>query len=314
MNRGREARSPREIPWTGWKDVLYRVKDEVANDHVSLVAAGVAFYSLLAIFPAITALLGIAGLLLEPSDVTAQIESVAAVLPERAAQIIIDQATAVAGSQTGGLSLTVIVGILLALYSASKGVSSLVEGMNVAYDEEDSRGFIKRTALVLALTLFLMIGVIVALGAVLVLPALLAVVQLGPVVEVLIGLVRWVVLLIGATLAIAVLYRYGPNRRAADWRWLMPGAALACILWLIASIGFSYYAENFGSYQETFGTLAGVIVLLMWLWISAYVVLAGAELNSEAEAQTRVDTTVGKDMPMGARGAVKADNLGEAKT
>ena len=312
-DRGRMARVPGQIDWTGWKDILWRVKDEVANDHVSLVAAGVAFYGLLAVFPAITALLGISGLLLDPSDVTAQIENIAAMLPASAADIVINQATAVAGSETGGLSISVVIGLSLALYSASKGVSSLMEGINVAYDETDQRGFISRTLLVLALTIFLMLGMIVGIGAVLVLPAILSFFQLGGVVGILISLGRWVLLMLGATVAFMVLFRFAPHRRAAEWRWLIPGAILATVLWLVASIGFSIYAENFGSYQESFGTLAGAIVLLMWLWISAYVVLVGAELNSEAEAQTRIDTTTGKDMPMGSRGAVKADELGKAR-
>ncbi len=312
-DRGRMARRPRGVDWTGWKDILWRVKAEVANDHVSLVAAGVAFYGLLAIFPAITALLGISGLLLDPSDVTAQIDKIAGILPKSAADIVINQATAVAGSESGGLSLTVAIGLALALYSASKGVSSLMEGINVAYDEKDERGFVVRTLIVLALTIFLILGMIVGIGAVLILPAILSIIELGGAIQVLISVGRWVVLLLGATLAFMVLYRFSPHRNAAQWRWLFPGAILATVLWLVASIGFSIYVENFGSYQESFGALAGAIVLLMWLWISAYVVLVGAELNSEAEAQTRIDTTVGTEMPMGARGAVKADQLGKAR-
>jgi membrane protein len=295
------------MPAAGWRGIFKRAWAEAGRDHISLIAAGVAFYGLLALFPAITALVAIAGLMLEPSQVTAQIEQLSRIMPDSAAEIVISQATEVAGSREGGLGLAALLGIGLAIYSSSKGVSSIMEGLNVAYDEEDNRGFVKRTALTLALTFGLIVGVTFGLGAVVVLPGVLSVVQLGDTTELLIGALRWVVMLALVIVGIAILYRFGPDRSSPQWRWLTPGAVLACIAWIIASVGFAIYVNNFGSYNESFGTLAGVIVLLMWMWISAYIVLLGAEVNSEAELQTREDTTVGPEMPMGARGAVKAD-------
>ncbi|MDW4500050.1 YihY/virulence factor BrkB family protein [Sulfitobacter sp. D35] len=312
MTRGRDAATPTEIPATGWKDIAFRVKDEISADHVSLIAAGVAFYALLAIFPAITALMALAGLVLEPAEVTAQIETFASIMPQQAAQIILDQAVEVTGSKNAGLGFAFIIGLGLAIYSASKGMSSLIEGLNVAYDEQDTRGFIQRTALTLGLTLLLIVGLLLGLGAALAVPAALALLPLPGWLETVLGLVRWIVLAVMTILGLAMLYRFGPDRSAARWAWLTPGAVVACVVWLVASIGFSIYVSNFGSYNETFGSLSGVIVLLMWLWISAFIILMGAELNSEIEAQTRVDTTVGKSMPPGKRGAVKADTLGEA--
>jgi membrane protein len=311
MTRGRNAEAPTEIPAKGWKDIAFRVKDELASDHVGLIAAGVAFYALLAIFPAVTALMALAGLVLEPAEVTAQLETLTRMIPKEAAQIILDQAVAVAGSEDAGLGLAFVIGLALAIYSASKGMGSLIEGLNVAFDEDETRGFIKKTIVTLLLTVFLIIGLIVGLLSTLAVPAMLELIALPSWMETTLSLLRWLALAVLSVFGLGVLYRYGPARDNAEWQWLTPGAVTACVIWLVASVGFSIYVSNFGSYNESFGSMAGVIILLMWLWISAFIVLLGAELNAEIEAQTSVDTTVGPDQPMGSRGAEKADNLGE---
>ncbi len=311
MARGRHAETPTEIPATGWKDIALRVKDEIAADHVGLIAAGVAFYGLLALFPAITAAMAIAGILTEPQGIVDQLERIGQLMPEQAADIIIGQATQVAGSSEGGLGLAAVGGILLAIYSASKGMASLIEGMNVAYDEDETRGFVKLTLLRLGLTLFLIVGFLLGIGVAMVLPAVLGNVGLGPVVEWGARLASWAILVLLTVFGLAVLYRYGPARDDPEWQWVTPGAMLATLLWVVGSVGFAFYVGNFASYNETFGTLGGVIVLLMWLWLSAYIVLLGAEVDSEMEAQTRADTTTGPEEPMGRRGAIKADRLGE---
>ncbi|MDP5308396.1 YihY/virulence factor BrkB family protein [Paracoccus spongiarum] len=310
MARGRQAESPTDIPAKGWKDITLRVKSELADDHVGLIAAGVAFYALLAIFPALTALMALGGLVLEPSEVTAQLDQLTDVMPQEAEQIILDQAVAVAGSREGGLGLAFIVGLLLAIYSASKGMGSLMEGLNVAYDEEETRGFISKTLWTLGLTVFLILGLVLGLLATLALPAVLNLIALPDWLETGMGLARWMILALMTVFGLAVIYRYGPSRDDAEWKWLSPGAVAACLIWVIASVGFSIYVSNFGSYNETFGSMAGVIILLMWLWISAFIILMGAELNAEIEAQTAHDTTVGPDEPMGERDAEKADRLG----
>ena len=312
--RGRRADAPTGIPAKGWKDVALRVWGEIGKDHVGLIAAGVAFYGLLAIFPGIAAAMAIAGLVTEPQQIVDQLQQVSQVLPQEAATIIVDQAAAVAGSEEGGLGLAAIVGILLAIYSASKGMSSLMEGLNVAYDEEEKRGIVHRTIDTLWLTLMLILGLLIGLGSTIVLPAVLGILGLGDTLEWVVSFARWPILLVLTLLGLAVLYRFGPSRDHPQWSWLTPGAAVATVLWVIGSAGFAFYVSNFASYNETFGALGGAIILLMWLWLSAYIVLIGAELNSEMEAQTRKDTTVGPDQPMGTRGARKADRLGEART
>lgn len=313
MSRGRNAETPTDIPALGWKDIVFRVKDEIAADRVGLIAAGVAFYGLLALFPAITALVAISGLLVEPSQIVDQLESLSGLMPEEVITIVTKQATAVAGSREGGLGLAALFGVLVALYSASKGMASLIEGINVAYDEEEKRGFVRLKLVTFALTLFLMIGLLVALLATLGLPAVLAVLEFGAVFEFLMTAGLWIGLFCLTVFGLSVLYRYAPSRDEPEWKWASPGAVISCLIWVVASAGFAFYVGNFGSYNESFGTLAGVIVLLMWFWISAFIILLGAELNAEMEAQTRVDTTKGPDAPMGSRDAVKADTLGEAE-
>lgn len=311
MARGRDAKAPHHIPLKGWKDILWRVKDEMADDHVSLIAAGIAFYALLALFPAVAASVAITGLVTEPGWIVDQIEAMSGMLPKEATAIIIDQAKAVAGSEQGGLGLAAIVGLGLALYSASKGMASLIEGLNVAYDEDEKRGFFKLLFVKLGLTLLLIFGVLLAAFLMVAIPVILAFVPLGVGTEILIQAVSWAIMAALAIFGFAVIYRTGPSRATAKWRWVTPGAIIAVFLWIAASIGFGIYVSNFGSYNETFGTLAGAIIMLMWLWISAYIILLGAELDGEIEAQTKKDTTTGPAEPMGQRGATKADKLGE---
>lgn len=306
---GRDAARPRDIPPAAWRMIAIRVWHKAGRDHIGLIAAGVAFYGLLALFPAITALMAISGLMFEPEQVTGQIETVTAFMPRNVARIVLDQAVEVAGSQKGGLGLAALFGLGVALYSASRGVASLIEGMNVAYDEAETRGIVRLTVTRLALTAILLLGLVFGLGATLVLPGILKLLALGPLTDILIGLTRWAVLLAMTVGGILILYRTAPDRASARWRWLWPGAILACVSWIAASAAFSLYVETFGSYNETFGALAGVIVLLMWLWLSAFVLLFGAEINAEAEAQVRPDSTTGPGMPLGLRGAVKADQL-----
>ena len=314
MSRGRSAETPTELPALGWKDIAFRVKDEIAADRVSLIAAGVAFYGLLALFPAVTALIAISGLLIEPNQIVDQLESLSGLMPEEVIKIVTAQATAVAGSREGGLGLAAILGVLVALYSASKGMASLIEGINIAYDEKEKRGFVRLKLVTFALTVFLMIGLLIALMATLGLPAIVTILEFGVLFEVLMSVGLWAGLFCLTVFGLSVLYRYAPSRDEPEWKWASPGAVFACIIWVIASAGFAFYVGNFGSYNESFWTLAGVIVLLMWFWISAFIILLGAELNAEMEAQTRADTTKGPNKPMGSRDAVKADTLGEAAT
>lgn len=303
---GRGARTPWRIPGAGWRDILWRVKDQVSADHVTIVSAGVAFFGLLALFPAIASLVAIAGLVMDPSQITGQIETLAAALPENAAEIVRSQARQVAGAGGTGAGIGAALGILFSLYSASKGMKSLIEGMNIAYDETEDRGFVVLNLVALGLTFVLIAGALIALSAALAAPALLGSLGLGAGMQTVLAWGRWPLLAILAMLGLAVVYRVGPSRKAPRWRWVSPGALLATVLWIVASVGFSIYVGNFGRYNETYGTLGGVIVLLIWLWLSALAVLLGAEVNAEAERQTRRDTTTDT------QDAAKADTPGRS--
>lgn len=306
-NRGGRASRPRDIPKPGWRDILLRVKDEITTDHVAVVSAGVAFFGLLAVFPAIAALISIAGLILDPAAIEEQLASVAGVLPENAAEIIEGQAREVASGAGAGIGLAAAAGILFSLYSASKGMKSLIEGMNIAYDEEEDRGFVALNVTALALTLFLIVGVLIAFGATLAAPALLGSIGLSQGAQAAVTYGRWPLLAILTIFGLAVVYRYGPSREHPQWRWVSPGAVVATIVWLIGSIAFSIYVRNFGSYNESYGALGGGVILLTWLWLSGFIILLGAEFNSEMEDQTDEDTTTGAPRRKGDRGAEKAD-------
>ena len=308
--RGRRADRPSQIPRPGWRDILLRTWKEISDDHVSLIAAGVGFYGLLALFPALAALISIWGLLFDPQQIEQQIETMSGFLPADAATIVRDQARTIAAG-SGGLSVAAAGGILLALYSAAKGMKALLEGLNIIYDEQEERGFIKLNLVALGLTLVMIVAMLAALGAIIIVPILLGAVGLGPVAETLVNLLRWPLLFVVALFILAIIYRYGPSRAQPRWRWVSWGAAVATVLWLLGSIAFSIYVQNFGSYNETYGSIGAVIILLMWFWLSAFSVLLGAELNAEMEHQTERDSTTGESRPRGRRGAYVADHVGE---
>ncbi|SHF74312.1 membrane protein [Modicisalibacter ilicicola DSM 19980] len=312
--RGREAEKPAQIPRKGWWDIAKRVKEEVDNDHVAMIAAGIAFYGLLAIFPAIVALISIWSLVFDPQQITQQIASVGNLLPQQAADIINQQARKASSNAGAGIGLAALGGLLLTLYSASKGTKGLMEGLNIIYDEQEARGLLKRTLVTLLLTLGGMLVAIVALGSILLIPALVKLLGLPEPLATLINLARWLLLLIMLMVSLAILYRYAADRDEPRWQWTSVGAVAGVVLWLLGSIAFSIYVRNFGSYNETYGSLGAVVILLMWFWLSAFIVLLGAELNSEMERQTRRDTTKGKREPLGKRGAHAADTVGEKRS
>lgn len=285
FEKGQSADDPRGRPSARWREILLRVKDSIAEDHVSIVAAGVAFFGLLAIFPAIAALVSIAGLILDPATIQSQLATLSAALPPEAAQIVADQARDVAGAGSS-IGLAAAGGILIAIYSASRGMKSLMDGMNIAYGEDEDRGFIAQNVTALALTLFLIVGVVVAFVVVLAAPVVLGWLALSQLADTLISWGRWPFLAVLTVFGLSVVYRYGPSRRDPAWRWVSPGAVLATVVWLVGSVAFSVYVTNFGGYNETYGALGGVIILLLWLWLSGFVVLLGAELNAAVERQT----------------------------
>ncbi len=282
-------------------------------DQLGLIAAGVAFYALLAVFPAMAALMALAGLFTDPVMVVSQLQMFTELLPDQAALILINQAQLVAGSSDEGLSLTLFIGVAFAIYLTTRATTSLIHGVNVAYGERESRGLIRFWFTVILLTTaMLFAGVMLAL-LLIGLPAAIAFLPWEYGLELLLSIGRWIIAALIFCLGLSLLYRFGPSRRRAKWRWLTVGTVVAALLFFAGSAGFTVYVANFGNYNETFGSLGGVIVLLTWLWLSAFVVLIGALLDAEIEAQTARDSTVGPDRPMGERGAVKADEVGELR-
>lgn len=311
--RGRHADSPGEIHAPGWKDILARVWSAIGEDRVIAIAAGVTFFVLLAIFPAIAALVALYGLFADPQTITAHIESLGDVLPGGAIDVLRDQIERVSSQVGRTLGLTFAAGLAASLWSANAGMKALFDALNVVYGEEETRSFVRLTLQSLLSTVAAILFLLVALGAIVVIPILLSHLGLAGYAGTLVRLGRWPALFVIVTLGLALLYRYGPDRERAKWRWISWGSALAALLWLAASMLFSWYTANFGSYNETYGSLGAVIGFMTWIWISAIVVLLGAELDAEMERQTARDTTTGPPRPMGERGAWVADTVGEAR-
>jgi membrane protein len=278
------VRAPGELPARRWRGVLRRVWEETEHDHTDVVAGGVAFYGFLALFPALAAVISIYGLVADPAQVEGQIMDVAKAMPAASRGLLQSQLHELTSHSGGVLGVGVVVSLLLALWTASRGMSALMTAVGIAYDTEDRRSFIKRTAITLALTLGGIVVVVVAAGAVIVVPAVLGHVRLSGVAEPLINWLRWPAVAVGLMLALAILYRYAPDRPRPRWQWVTWGSAGAVVLWLASSILFSIYVGRFGSYQKTYGSLAAVAILLLWLYVSAYAVILGAQLNRELES------------------------------
>ncbi|HYI61264.1 MAG TPA: YihY/virulence factor BrkB family protein [Acidimicrobiales bacterium] len=311
--RGREADRPQDVPARGWRDILLRTKEEVKGDSVVLLAAGVAFYALLSLVPGLVALVSIYGLVADPADIDRQVGDLLSAAPAEVRDLVSEQLGSITDGSRGGLGVAAVVGVLVALWSASSGMKHLITAINTAYDEEESRGFLKVRGLALALTVGAMAFLVVALGLIAVLPAALAETSLGGAARVAVSVLRWPLLGLGLLAGLAILYRWAPDRDNARWAWTAPGTIFATVAWVVASIAFSIYTANFGSYGETYGSLGAVVVVMLWLLISALVVVVGAEVNAEAERQTRRDTTAGRPKPLGRRQAVAADTVGGAR-
>ena len=306
---GEEAEKPTEIPPRGWWQVVRRAFKESSADNVPILAAGVAFFAFLAIFPAIIAAITLYGIFADPETVAAQVRDLSAALPEQAQPIVADQLQSVASASGSALGLSLVVSIVAALWSASSGTGNLLKAINIAYDEDESRGFLKVRGLALALTLGAIVFVLLTLTLVAVVPVVLNVLPLGPVGTVLAQVLRWVLLVALVVAALAITYRVAPDRDQPRFSWVTTGSLVATVLWIIGSVAFSLYVNNFGSYNKTYGAIAGVVVLMLWLYLTSYIVLLGAEINAESERQTRADTTRGASAPMGERGATAADEL-----
>jgi membrane protein len=310
--RGRHADKPSDMPKEGWLDILARTKQQIGEDNLSIVAAGVAFYWFVAIVPSLIVVIAIYGYIADPAQISSHIASLTQIVPDEAMPLLEEQLKRIT-AQPPGAGIGAIVGLVLALYGSAKATKALIEGLNIAYDEREQRGFLRLNALAIVLTVGAIVGAIVAVTLVAVLPAVLQRLHLGGATEMLLNVLRWPLLIGGFMLALSVVYRYGPSRHDAKWRWVSWGAVTAALLWLIGSGAFSLYVSKFASYDKTYGPLGTVVVFMLWLFISAFVVLIGAELNAEMERQTLKDTTRDPDEPIGERGAKAADTVGPTR-
>ena len=312
--RGRRATHPLQIPWKGWKDILWRTYERTTADRLLATAAGVVFFGLLAVFPAITALVSLYGLFADPQTIVDNLRTLALLLPEGSFQIVQDQIGRVLAKGHASLGTTFLFGLALALWSANAGVKAVIDALNVVYGEAEKRSFVRLNALSLAFTAGSIGALLLMVGAVVALPIILNYIWITNEGKILLGLLRWPILFALLMLALAVLYRFGPSRPGARWQWLGVGTLVAAVLWVAGSALLSWYLSNFGDYDATYGSLGAAIGLMMWMWMSAIIVLTGAELNSEIEHQTSIDTTVGPGRPLGLRGAAMADTVGAAQT
>ncbi|MCM2349224.1 MAG: YihY/virulence factor BrkB family protein [Bacteriovoracaceae bacterium] len=310
--RGREADSPKQIPLKGWKDTLVRVKHGIKDNRISMVSAAMAYYALFSFIPALTSVVLVYAWVSDPSEIAQHLASVSQFMPEELQEILKTQLSTLASSASTSLGIGAIFSLLLSLWAASKISKTVMEAMNIIYDEKDSRGFFKLNGMALALTLLGVLLSIVAIGVIVGIPAVTNLFNFPPLVETAATVGSWLVLLFIFSLFLAVIYRFGPNRNQAKWRWVSWGAFIASVLWAVTSLLFSWYAKEFGNFNKTYGSLAAVIVLMTWFYLSSFVILLGGEINAELEHQTKKDSTKGPAKPMGKRDAVMADTLGRS--
>ena len=308
--RGRQAQRPSHIPAKGWRDIFHRLYWKFWEDRAMLVAGGVTFYLLLALFPALAAFVSVFGLVADPASLAEGTAVLDGVLPDDAAAILREELTQLAAKDTGALTFGLVLSLAFALWTANNGVKAIFEALNIAYNEQEKRSLLWLHVVSFGFTFGGMALAAILVGAVALVPAVLALVDLGPLASAVVRIVRWALLLPVIATVIALLYRYGPSREPASWTWLSWGSAVATVVWLLASIGYSFYLQNFADYQATYGSLGALVGFLLWIWLSMLILVVGAELNAEMEHQTRCDTTRPPARKMGERGAFVADTLG----
>jgi membrane protein len=311
--RGREATTPTEFPQKGWKDIFWRTTKQLSEDNLSIVAAGVAFYAFVAVVPTIAATIGLYALIADPGTVAGHLNLLARVVPGQIMPLLEEQVKRIASDNTAA-GWSAVVGLLIALYSSASATKALITGLNVAYDQQEKRSFIKLNLIAFVLTVAAIVGVLANLALVTVLPKALEFLGLSGGAKTALAWLRWPVIVGLFMTALAVIYRFGPCRKKAQWRWVSWGAALATLLWVAGSALFSLYVTKFGGYDKTYGSLGAVVIFLLWLFLTAYAVLVGAEFNGEMERQTLKDTTEGQPKPIGTRGAYAADTVGPSKS
>ncbi len=309
---GLRATSPGQIPKKGWIAIFKRVKDQIKHDNVGIVSAGVAFYFFLALFPAIAAAFSIYGLIVDPAQVSHQMNQIASMLPDQAYQLVADILEKTAGKSEETLGWSLGLSILLSLWSSNKATSAVFEGINIAYNEEDNRKFIKKKAITLLFTLGGILAGIISIAFVVGFPAFIDRFNLPDFVKTGLAILRWMILAAIIYFSLGVTYKVAPHRTNPRFKWINVGSAFATVIWLGASLLFTLYVNNFGNYDKAYGSIAAVIILLLWFYLTGFIIILGAEINSEVEHQTAVDTTTGSEKSMGNRGAYYADRVADA--
>ena len=310
---GRHATSPTRIPPNGWKDIFWRTYDQINEDRLLAVAAGVVFYALLALFPAVTALVSSYALFVDQASINEHMGFLAGFLPEGTFSIVQDQVNRVLSKGDIKLGWAFAFSLVLALWSANGGMKAVLDALNVVYDEKEKRGFVTLNAVSLAFTIGAVLAILAASTLVIAAPIAIETIGFGTHADLLIKFGRWPVLAILLLSALAILYRYGPSRRSPKWRWISVGSLVGTLTWMAGSALLSFYLSNFGHYDATYGSLGAIMALMIWMWMSLIVVLFAAELNSEIEHQTIADSTDGSAKPLGARGAQMADSVGASR-
>jgi membrane protein len=311
--RGRRAHTPLHIPWPGWKDILLRTYGQIQNDRLLALAAGVVFYSLVALVPALAAGVSVYALFANAATIGKHLSIASDIVPSGTLDMLSGEIARIASKSDGRLTFGFLVSLAIALWSANAGMKAVFDALNIIYDEDEKRGLVRLNVVSLFFTVCAIAAAGLAVALVVVFPLLLAGFGLTSLDAPVIAYLRWPVMFVMIILGLAVLYRYGPSRRLVKWRWISVGSVFAAVVWLAVSSLFSWYLGNFANYNATYGALGAVVGMMMWMWLSAIVVLVGAALNSEIEHQTARDTTVGPEKPLGARGAVMADTVGPAQ-
>jgi membrane protein len=306
---GHDVATPFKIPPRGWLQIAKRVWQQVGRDNVQIVSAGIAFYFFLSLFPLMAAFLSLYGLIMSPEKAAEQVREMEAFLPGEAYNLIADFANNLTNSASSSLGWGVVLSILLSIFSANKGTNALFTGLNIAYNQADSRPFIRRTLMTLGVTVGTIVAGSLLLALVAVIPAIRKALPLPGMTDTILNLLRWPLIVVLGFAILAFLYKVVPYRTSPRWRWVTPGSIVAVLLWLLGSAGFGWYIESFGGMSKAYGSLAAIMVLMLWLFITAYAILLGAEINSESEYQTVRDSTIGPEKPMGSRGAYHADHV-----
>jgi len=301
------AKSPFGFSAKDWWTIAKLSYGEIEEDNAIIISAGVAFFSMLAIFPMITAGLSIYGLFADPAVAQQQLYTISDLLPEDVWVLINDQVMAVTGNANKAIGFKIVLGILAALWASGAGIRAMMRGLNIAYGEVDERNFFVRSVIAFAFTIGAVLMMLISLTVIIGVPSALMILKLDGIVASLTKILPWVLLVFAFGFSCAVLYRYGPSRRPAKLRWVIPGVIFATLSWLCISAGFSKFVSAFGTYNKTYGSLGAVMVLLVWLWLTNFVIIMGAEINGEMERHTTVDSTRGPDRPLGERGAAMAD-------